>query len=115
MDATLLISLSKRVSILLRVCWLIMSMAASLKATGGPKRHLVSGFAVTLISRCFIGTVNTWLGSHTTAFRASAGSWNTDPETHEKKGFIHRCCESLQIGVPLVLSRGPHLDFEASQ
>ena len=28
-----------------------------LKATGGPKRPLVPGFPVTLLSRCFIGTV----------------------------------------------------------
>ena len=48
-------------------------------------------------------------------FRASAGSRNTDPETFEKKGLIHICCESLQIGVPLVLSRGPNLEFEALQ
>ena len=27
--------------------------------------------------------------------------------------FINRCYESLQIGFPIVLSRGPHLDFEA--
>ena len=30
--------------------------------------------------------------------------------------FIHRYCASpLQIGFPLVLSGGPHLDFEALQ
>ena len=32
-----------------------------------------------------------------------------------KKGLIHRCYVPLQIGAPLVLSRGPHLDFEALQ
>ena len=28
---------------------------------------------------------------------------------------IHRWCEPLQIGLPQVLSRGPHLDLEALQ
>ena len=33
----------------------------------------------------------------------------------EKRGLCRRCCESLQIGVALVLTRGPHLNFEAPQ
>ena len=32
-----------------------------------------------------------------------------------KECFIHRCGESLGIGFPPVLSRGPHLNFEALQ
>ena len=73
---------------------------------GGPKRPLVPGFPVTLKSTCVIGTVQHVARLPHAAFRASAGSWNTNPETHERKGFIHRCCECLQIGVPLILSRG---------
>ena len=29
--------------------------------------------------------------------------------------FIHRACNSLQIGLPQVLNRGLHLDFEVLQ